>query len=272
MKSSAYVFVAILCAALLFVSATGCTKLRARDHLNRGVQAYSNAQYPEAVEHFKASVELDPTFHTARLYLATAYMSQYIPGADSDENNEMATMARNEFLKVLEDEPGNTVALASIATLHFHKKEFEEAEEWNHKLIDSDPQYKEAYYTLGVIAWTRTFQTRMEARAELGMKPEDPGPLKDEKVRLQIREANLSIIESGLANLEKAVEIDREYDDAMAYLNLLYRERADLADSKEEYEADIVAADNWVDKTLATKKLKAARSEASAFPITDDTE
>jgi len=74
---------ALLAVASLLVFSTGCEKLRARDNLNRGVQAFKNASYAEAVEYFKEAVRLDPTFPTARLYLATAYMQQYIPGAES---------------------------------------------------------------------------------------------------------------------------------------------------------------------------------------------
>jgi tetratricopeptide (TPR) repeat protein len=261
----------LIAVALLLVSATGCTKLRARDQLNKGVGAYTNAQYAEAVEHFNEAVDLDPEFQTARLYLATAYMSQYIPGAESPENIEMAQKANEEFLKVLERDPKNTVAIASIASLYFHQKKFDEAEEWNKKLIAVDPNYKEAYYTLGVIAWTRTFQVRMEARAELGMKPEDPGPLKDKKVREEVRDKNLAIVNSGLEYLEKAIQIDPEYDDAMAYLNLLYREKADLMDTKEEYDAAIQKADDYVDQTLATKKIKAARTQSvTNIGVTDE--
>jgi len=247
---------------LLLFNASGCTKLRARDNLNKGVQAYKNAQYPDAVEFFKKAVELDPQFPTARLYLATAYMSQYIPGADSPDNIRMAEQAHEEFLRVLEMDPSNSVALASIANLYFHQKKFDESEEWFRKLIAAHPDNKEAYYTLGVIAWTRSFQKRMAARAELGMRPEDPGPLKDKKVREKIKSENLALIEEGIKNLQRAVELDPEYDDAMAYLNLLYRERADLQDTKEAYDKDVEAADNWVDKTMATKRIKAARSQA----------
>ena len=262
MKRSLIVSVVVIAVAILLVSTTGCTKLRSRDALNKGVNAYKNAQYAEAVDYFTKATDLDPEFHTARLYLATAYMSQYIPGADSPENIEMAEKAHDQFEVVLESNPGDTVALASIASLFFHQKKFDEAEEWNRKLIAADPNYKEAYYTLGVIAWTRTFQSRMEARAELGMKPEEPGPLKDKEVRLEVREKNWDILEAGLTQLRRAIEIDPEYDDAMAYLNLLHREKADLLDTKEEYEKETEIADRWVDKTLETKKIKAARSQS----------
>ena len=262
MKRSVFVTVAIFTVALLLLGATGCTKLRSRDHLNKGVIAFKNAQYPEAVEHFQAAVDLDETFTTARLYLATAYMSQYIPGAESQENLDMANHAMDEFNKVLAGDPQNAIALASIASLYFHQKKFEEAEEWNMKLISADPDNKEAYYTLGVIAWTRSFQPRMEARAEMGMKPEDPGPLKDDEIREKLKEDLLPVVDSGLEQLQKAVNIDPQYDDAMAYLNLLHRERADLMDSKVEYDREIEQADNWVDKTLETKKMKAAAASS----------
>ena len=39
-----------------------------------------------SIEDFKQAKELDPTLMNARLYLATAYATEYIPGAPSDEN------------------------------------------------------------------------------------------------------------------------------------------------------------------------------------------
>src|SRR5579872_3330798 len=86
---------------LIFLS-TGCNKLRSRDALNHGVQAYKGAHYSEAVDYFKTAVQLDPENSVPRLYLATAYMSQYIPGAVSPENVQLADEAKSNFEKVLE--------------------------------------------------------------------------------------------------------------------------------------------------------------------------
>lgn len=252
----------VLAVAVAAFTATGCRQLKARDQLNKGVQSYKNAQYPEAVEHFKTAVDLDPNFPTARLYLATAYMSQYIPGADSPENLQMAQAAHDQFQKVLDQDPKNEVALASIASLYFNQKKLDEAKQWYERLIAVNAQNKEAYYTLGVVAWTKTFQPRMEARAKMGMKPEDPGPLKDKKVREELRAKNMPVVEEGIKNLEKALQIDPEYDDAMAYVNLLYREKADLEESAEDYKKDTDTADGYVQKALQTKKIKAERKPA----------
>jgi tetratricopeptide (TPR) repeat protein len=252
--------IAVLAVVSLALLATGCDKLKARDQLNQGVQEYRNARYPQAVERFKRAIELDPTFPTARLYLATAYMMQYIPGAESPENLQMAQAAHETFLKVLEQEPKNTVALASVASLYFNQKNFDEAQDWNRKLIGADPKNKDAFYTLGVIAWTKAFQINAEARARLGMRPEDPGPLKDKKLREEIKAKYWELIEQGIKDLERALELDREYDEAMAYMNLLYRQRADLQDTADAYKRDTDAADTWIQKTLETKKMKAARA------------
>jgi tetratricopeptide (TPR) repeat protein len=138
-------------------------------------------------------------------------------------------------------------------------KEFEQARQWYSKLAEVEPTNKEAYYSLGVITWGKWYPELMGARARLGMKPEDPGPIKDKKVREELKAKWGPVVEEGIRNLQKALEIDPEYDDAMAYMNLLIRERADLADSPEEYKKDVQTADNWVQKALETKRIKAER-------------
>ena len=76
---------------------------------------------------------------------------------------------------------------------------------------------------LGFIAWKTWYVPYATARANLGMKPEDPGPIKDKKVRQQLKDKYWTIIDDGIKNLQKSLEIDKNYDDAMAYLNLLHK-------------------------------------------------
>jgi Tfp pilus assembly protein PilF len=257
--------------AMLVLVSTGCDKLKSRDELNKGVAAFKNAKYPEAVEHFKTAIDLDPSNTNGRLYLATAYMSQYIPGADSPENLQNASAASDQFLKVLEQDPKNTTAVTSLASLHYSEaqgtqsldakfKKLDEAKQWYEKLAQLDDKNKEAFYSLGVITWAKWYPQLATTRAKLGMKPEDPGPIKDKKVKEELKAQYGPMVDSGMQNLQKALDIDPQYDDAMAYMNLLIRERADLTDSPEEYKKQIDIADNWVQKALETKKIKAERA------------
>ncbi len=264
--------VAALAAVLISlpVMGTGCQKLQARDQLNKGVAAFKNAQYPESVEHFKSAVELDPNFPTARLYLAMAYLQQYIPGANSPENDQYAKAAYDQFSEVLKLDPNNTIAIQSIASLYLYQKKWPEAREWYLRLVSVDPKSAVGYYSLGFIAWSEWYPEYGKARAQLGMKLEDPGPIKDKKVKEELKAKYGPVIDDGLKALDKALEIDPEYEDAMAYENLLIRERADLADTKEEYEQQVKIADGWMDKNLATKKLKAERKNKTGGGITSE--
>jgi tetratricopeptide (TPR) repeat protein len=254
-------FLVVPAAVALAIFGAGCQKLQSRDQLNKGTQAFRNAQYPEAVEHFKQAVELDPTFPVARLYLATAYMQQYIPGAESAENDKMAKAAYDTFTEVLKEDPKNSTALASIASLFLYQRKWDDAQQWYDKLIAIEPNNADAYYSLGYIAWQKWYPAFGSELAELGMKQDDPGPIKDKKAKEDLKEKWLPTINAGLDDLDKTLKINSEYEDAMSYKNLLIRERAYLDDSKEDFAKDTKIADDWQQKALDTKKIKAARAE-----------
>jgi tetratricopeptide (TPR) repeat protein len=260
----------VLAAVALALAATGCNKLKSRSQVNEGVQAFKGAQYPQAVEHFKNAVDLDPTFLSARQYLAVAYYQQYIPGAESPENTQMAQAAFDQFQKVLDQDPKNQLAIVSIASLFLNQRKWDDAKQWFEKSIAVSPS-ADSYYSLGFIAWSRWFPAFGQALATLGMRQEDPGPIKDKKVKEALKEKWEPVIDDGLKDLDKALEINPEFDDAMSYENLLIRERAYLADNKEEYEQQIKIADAWLDKAMATKKNKEEKkAKQSAGGIVND--
>jgi len=252
---------ALLGIAALLVTASGCSKLKARDQLNKGVQAYKNAKYEEAIERFKNAVAYDPGLLNARLYLATAYAQQYIPGADTPENNRNAEAAIDQYKQVLDRHPSREQNINSnkgIAYLYLQMKKFDQAKEYYKKVTTLDPNDPEPYYSVAVIDWTQTYQPRMEERAKLGLKPDEQ--LKDKKVCAHLKTLNEDKIQDGIDNLKKALQLRPDYDDAMAYMNLMYREKADTeCDDPAARAEDLKTADEWVDKTMATKKAKAAK-------------
>ena len=252
---------ALMAVGLALSSGVGCSKLQARDQLNKGVQSYKNAKYEEAIDHFQKAVSLDPALLNARLYLATAYAQQYIPGADTEDNNRMAQQAIDEYKAVLGHNPAREQKINStkgIAYLYLQMKKFEDSKNYYRKAVDLDPNDPESYYSVAVIDWTQAYQPRMEERSKLGLKPEEP--LKDKKVCAMLRDKNSDVIKDGIGMIDRALQLRPDYDDAMAYMNLLYRERADVqCDDPAARAADLKTADQWVDKTMAVKKIKAEK-------------
>ena len=271
MLRKATLLAAALAVGTLTLLGTGCNQLRSRDDLNKGVAAYKNAKYSDAVSFFQEAINLDPKNPNARVYLATAYMMQWIPGAGSPENVEFATKAKDEFGKVLNQDANNSVALASLASLAFNEADplpldqkmakLDEAAGWYTKLVTADPKNRDGYYSLGAIAQKKFYPALMTARVDANMKPDEPGPLKDKKSKAELSAKYSSVIDDGIKNLQKALEIDPESDDAMAYMNLLIRERADLADDKDAYKKQVDEADTWLQKALDTKKAKQEKAE-----------
>ncbi len=261
---------AVLAAVVMLLAATGCDKLKARDHLNKGVQAYKNAKYEAAIDQFQQAVALDPSLINARLYLATAFAQQYIPGADTPDNNRMGEQAIDQYKQVLDKDPRNINSIKGIAYLYLQMKKFDLAKEFYKKASSADPNDPEPYYSVAVIDWTQTYQPRQEERAKLGMKPDDSLPAKDKKVCAQIREKNTANVQEGIDNLNKALQLRPDYDDAMAYMNLMYRERADIqCDDPAARQDDLKRADEWVDKTMATKKAKAEKQPGAGGIVMD---
>ena len=264
---------AFLAVALALASTTACSKLKARDQLNKGVQAYKNAKYEDAIEKFKNAVALDPGLINAKLYLATAYANQYVPGADTPENNRNAEQAISTFEEVLKTNPGREASVGSlkgIASLYFQMKKLDKAKEYYAKVKDLDPNDPEVYYSIGVIDWTETYQPRMEEKAKLGLKPEEA--IKDKKVCADLKEKNSDKVKEGMDMLDKALQLRPDYDDAMAYYNLMWREQADLeCGDQQARDEDLKKADEWVKKTMATKQEKAQKeAQKQAGGITLD--
>jgi len=278
---------AVLCSAVICVAmlSAGCDKLKARDHLVQGENAFKTGNYSQATDEFNLAIAADPTFGTARLYLATAYMQQYVPGTDTAENKRFWQTALDQFQQVLKDDPKNLLATQSIANLYFNlvndkaspdlTPNLDKAEEWFKKVIEIDPKNKDAYYTLGVIPWLEFYNPQLAARNADGMSPEEEAPLKPDAkkstVKADLKAKYWQPLTDGIEDEKKALAIDPQYENAMSYMNLLIRYRAELDDTKEQYQADLKEANDWVEKYLETTKAKAkAKADALANGASPD--
>ena len=259
MKTSARL-VTVLAVAAALLGSVGCNKLRARDQLNKGVQAYRGAHYEEAIDHFQRAVSLDSDFKVAKLYLAMAYTSQYVPGVPTPDNLKMAQQAIDEYKSVLEKDPNSVTSLKGIAFLEREMGHFDAARDAYKKALDVDKNDPELYYSLGMIDWTQAYKEANEVKSKAGVKVDDELKSKSmDKVCAELQEKEGPIVDEGMKMLETAIEKRQDYDDAMAYLNLLYRRKAnDMNCDDASARADLTkTANSWSDKAMEARKKKA---------------
>lgn len=235
----------------------------AREELNRGVTAFRNSNYDEAIEHFNNAVHLDPELKTARLYLATAHAQYYVPGVDTAENVSHATHALEEYAIVLRNDPNNKSAVKGIAFLNMQLKRFDQARNSYARAAEIDPLDPESFYSVGVIDWSIVYRDVTETKIRLKLKPEQT--LISSPACADLRAVHLQDVENGITALTHAIDLRRDYSDAMTYVNLLYRMRAELqCGDQAGHAADMRKADQWADVAMAARK-KNAEAEAKKF-------
>lgn len=262
----------VVAVAAAMVASAGCDKLRARDKLNKGVQAYKDAQFDLAVEDFKEAKALDPRLMNARIYLATAYASQYIPGAPSQDNMNNANQAIAEFKDVLSLDPNNLSAIDGIGSLlwgmgsnPYNEQTLEDAKQYHLKHISIDPKDAASYYWIAVIDWAIAYHADRLLREDYNkdahkpVKDTEPLPV---KLAPQYAQKYGSLVDQGIEYAKDAIARKPEYDDAMAYLNLLYRSKADMETSADARDGDLKQADDLVHKVQIIKQQRMANPQA----------
>jgi protein TonB len=260
-------FALLVPACALFAQTAG-EPADARGWLDRGVTALKSAKFAEATEAFQRAVDLDPFSGDARDLLATTFFEQYKEGDSSPENRAFADKARAGFEQALALDPGDKLALSHLASLAWQEasgtsdpdaklRRLDDAQSWHKRLVIADPRNREAWYRLGAIDWMKWHPKWLDALQQAGMKPDEPGRIADDKLRRDLRSTSGQLVEDGISNLSKALEIDPQDPEAMAGMNLLVRERACTDDSTEQYQKDVALADDWAQKAAAAKIARA---------------
>jgi hypothetical protein len=101
-------------------------------------------------------------------------------------------------------------------------------------------------------------------RNSLGQQ-DDGSAIKDKAACAKLQAENGPLVTEGLTDLTKATENRKDYSDAMAYLNLLYRRKAELECGDDAArKADTAMADQWMQRGMNAKKAEEAAKAAKA--------
>ena len=256
----------------MMLSMSGCKQLQDRDQLNKGVDAYKSARYEEAIGHFQKATELDPNLPMAKSYLATALAQNVVPGLDTPENLNTAQQAINIFQDVLDKNPTDVNSLKQVAGIYFSIKKLDDAKVWQKKVLAVDSKDPEAAYTVGVIDWTQAHLNALRELVPAGVTDDGEGNVKAPKKVLEVlKQENAPLVDEALQYLNQAMANRANYDDAMSYMNLVYRRKADVDfGDADAVKADVVAAKDWSSKAMGTRKENEAKKNKGPGGITID--
>jgi tetratricopeptide (TPR) repeat protein len=233
------------------------------------VKAFKAAHYDEAISRFQKATELDSGLPMAKAYLGVAVAQTVIPGLDTPENLKTAQRALDLFQEVLEKDPHDVNSMKQVAAIYFSVKKFDDAKAWQKKVLDDDPKDPEAAYTIGVIDWQEAYQNVLKALVPAGFQDDGEGnSAAPAEVLKTIKAQNVALVEEALEYLHQAVENRPNYDDAMAYLNLVYRRKAEVDwDNEAARKDDLAQADNWRNKAMYTRKANEEKTNAAPVSV-----
>ena len=261
----------------------GCDAIQYRRTMDEGNKLYTAQKYDEAIERYERILQKQPDDWAANYQIAVSNLAMFHPGSTHPKDKEIKEEAlkyleklmtlqppdpaamdkvNNFYLSLLtaagEDDkaiaflekklastPNDVNLIAQLAGMHAKKGNFDQALAYYEKKAQLDPKDKTAWYTVGVVCWERS------NKAGALVAPEE----------------RAQIIDRGLQALQKALQIDPEYGEAIAYVNLLYREQAQVlyqAGKFQESQQATAKADEYRARAVELFKKRKAEQAAAA--------
>jgi tetratricopeptide (TPR) repeat protein len=202
-----------------------------------------------ALEAFKRLQELKPEDHRGpALYVQTLF--------EADQFETLAGMYQQRFQK----NPQDVEALQGLIQVYSKwPKHLDEALQWHRKKVELLPGDAEAHYSAAVFIWQQLF-TRGGGADRASFDPR-PDPNKPKRVKVPpamasddlVGQQRVDLADEGIKLLEKAVALRPKYQEAMAYVNLLYRQKSyAYFDQPDEWQKAVDKATEWRNRTLLT--------------------
>ena len=276
MKLSQARFALMLLVCVVTITTSGCTainKVRAKNELNEAARAYKSGKFGEAEQRSRRALELDETQPNAPAFIARSIHAQYRQGITTPENIAKAEQAIKAYEEVLRRDQNNEEAFNAIGFLYGAINQDEKQRAWIEARAKNDqvkPEKRsEAFTFLASKDWDCSFRitesnenketVTKDGRAVIQFKkPKDPA------VYTQAQEC----VAKGMANANKAIELNPDNEKAWGYKTNLLLEAKKLAemDGKTEDAAKFGKEADEAQKRTAELNVKKREAEEKAKP------
>jgi tetratricopeptide (TPR) repeat protein len=262
-------------AALVLFSfaSVGCDKFKSKQLIREGNAYFKEQLYEDALKKYEQAQALDPNEVRLDKFVAMGNMALYNPGSTHPKDLAALGKAIDHFKKYLaarpDDEkaakflvttymnaqkyedaiayfkdfitkhPRDTQAVQTVAMLYAKKGDYENSIDWQKKRADLEPNNADVFYTMGVTAWDKSYNAPgADISPEHGLTPEK----------------RKEILDFGMASLDKAIQLNPDYFEAMLYKNLLYRQYARIEGDPAKVAELTAKATEWQTKALEIRK------------------
>jgi tetratricopeptide (TPR) repeat protein len=245
---------------LALAGTLGCQKIQSRAELKQGNALYAGGSYREALARFQRGLELDPGATFAWRSLGFAAVALHRAGDHSPGNEEYADRAVEAFENYLRAHPGDEKIEDYLLTVLLNAERYDQAIERLRGRARERPGGESARAIVNVLIQAgRLDEAFAEAAAPGGGAP-DPEAFYTIGVACWDRAANDTALDAaaagevadlGLAATARAIELEPDYAEAMAYHNLLLRQKARLEPDPFAQQDWILQAEQWREKAIA---------------------
>ncbi|MBP6820179.1 MAG: hypothetical protein KA368_01485 [Acidobacteria bacterium] len=233
--------VCVLALISVAILSSGCDytkKVIAKDKLNQGAISYNQGRTKEAQKYFRDSLKWDDKSAIAHLFYGATLVKDY-KNVEGPDKTRLANEALETYKKALDLTTNNCRnrdnAISYIASIYDDLQDNDNWREWILKRAETDCATKDVkattFYTVAVKYWEAAkYQTdryqEKGAQDPFHYRNMDYAAASADKVKAE------EAVAKGLEFIEKALQEDPKYVDALYYKSLLYRQRQML--TKEE--------------------------------------
>jgi hypothetical protein len=131
------------------------------------------------------------------------------------------------------------------------------------RVIAVSPNDAESYYTIGTVDFYHAQANTKQVLARENLIDKGDGNTKLSKANCAaLVTANQALVTEGMQYLQKAVDIDPLYENAMSIMSLMYRRKADMeCGNAAAIKDDLANADLWAQKSMGARKEIERRKE-----------
>ncbi|NIP13689.1 MAG: TonB family protein, partial [Pseudomonas stutzeri] len=211
----------------------------------------------------------------AHLALGSAYANRFV-SLEGQLDIRLLEQASAEFHKVLDMDPDNLAALEWMGFRQYWAslpvrggQGPEKAISLFKKCIQLHPKEPEPYHWVAHMAWTFASTSNQEVRrdynAKAGQHLKDEEPL-PELLRHEFASRYGAVVDEGIEIVQEVLEFDPGDWEAIAYLNLLYMQKADQAATPAEREKLLGMAEAYYQKANKLKREKGIARQSPFRP------